>query len=89
VSEFLKDKDVNFIVERKIATNITEATIKYALEVNADLISIMTEQDESLTSLVLGSYAQQMLNKSPIPVLSITPKEIFIMGSFSTQGKPY
>lgn len=89
VSEFLKDKDINFKVEMKSASNITEATIKYALEVNADLISIMTEQDESLTSLVLGSYAQQMLNKSPIPVLSVTPKEIFIMGSFSTQGKPY
>jgi hypothetical protein len=49
----------------------------------------MTEQNEPISSVVIGSYAQQMLSKSPIPVLSITPKEIFIMGSFRTFGAPY
>ncbi len=56
---------------------------------NADLISIMTEQNFSFSDFVLGSQAQQMLSKSPIPVLSVTPKEIFIMGSFNVQGGGY
>ncbi len=37
----------------------------------------------------LGSYAQQMLNKSNVPVLIIHPKEVFVMGSFRTQGSAY
>ena len=63
--------------------------IDFALNNKADLISIMTEQNETLADFVLGTYAQQMLNKSPIPVLSVTPKEIFIMGTFRTSGAPY
>jgi hypothetical protein len=49
----------------------------------------MTEQSLDISNFVLGSLAQQMLSKSPIPVLSITPKELFIMGSFKTFGTPY
>jgi len=49
----------------------------------------MTEQNIALSDFVLGSQAQQMLSKSPIPVLSVTPKEIFIMGSFKTYGSGY
>ena len=89
VCEYLRDRDVKFRLAFVNGTNITDAVIDYALNVNADLISIMTEQNEPISSFVLGSYAQQMLSKSPIPVLSITPKEIFIMGSFRTFGAPY
>lgn len=89
VCDYFKEYDVPFKTTNLNGDNITDITIEYALDVNADLISIMTEQSTALTNFVLGSYAQQMLSKSPIPVLSITPQEIFIMGSFNTQGKPY
>lgn len=89
VCEFLKDHEVKFKLAFMNGPNITDVTIEYALDVNADIISIMTEQNEPISSFVIGSYAQQMLSKSPIPVLSITPKEIFIMGSFRTFGAPY
>lgn len=87
--EYLKDYDVKHQLQRLNVENITKATIDYALNQEADLISIMTEQNDSLIDFVLGSAAQQMLNRSPIPVLSITPKEIFILGSFRTSGAPY
>ena len=61
----------------------------YAQKVEADLISIMSEQSISLSNFVLGSYAQQMLNKSNVPVLIVHPKEVFVMGSFRTQGSAY
>lgn len=89
VADYLKDKKVEFAQKVVSSSNITDTTIEYALEHGADLISIMTEQDEALANFVLGSYAQQMLNKSPVPVLSVTPKELFIMGSFRTFGAPY
>ncbi len=89
VCDYLKDYEVPFKTAKLNGDNLTDITIEYALDVNADLISIMTEQSLSISNFVLGTYAQQMLNKSPIPVLSVTPKEIFILGSFITQGKPY
>ncbi|NOU18318.1 MAG: universal stress protein [Bacteroidales bacterium] len=89
VCDYLKDYEVPFKTVKMNGDNLTDITIEYALDVNADLISIMTEQSLSIANFVLGTYAQQMLNKSPIPVLSVTPQEIFILGSFITQGKPY
>ena len=58
------------INEKAECENITQATIDYALKRNADMISIMTEQEFSSHTVVMGSYAQQMVNQSPIPVLS-------------------
>ncbi len=86
VADYLKDNKVDYKTASLKGDNITDITIEYALDVNADIISIMTEQVESISNYVLGSYAQQMLSKSPIPVLSVTPREIFILGSFATQG---
>lgn len=57
------------------ADNITTAIIEYAKEVDANLISIMTEQETSPINLLLGPYAQQMVHHSPFPVLSINPKQ--------------
>lgn len=89
VCDFLKGSEVPFKTASLTGDNITDVVIEYALDINADLISIMTEQSKAISNFVLGSYAQQMLSKSPIPVLSITPQDIFILGSFITQGKPY
>jgi nucleotide-binding universal stress UspA family protein len=51
--------------------NITEATLEYAKNIDANLISIMTEQETRTSNLWLGPFAAQMVNHSPIPVLSI------------------
>jgi nucleotide-binding universal stress UspA family protein len=55
------------------ANNQAKMTMNYATEVNADLIIIMTDQDENLSGRLLGSYAQQIVNHSKIPVMSIQP----------------
>lgn len=71
--DYLKE---NFIPCKSIfleADNITDATIDYANSVNANLISIMTEQETSTANLWMGPYASQMVNHSPIPVLSVKP----------------
>ena len=56
--------------------NITQSTLEYASEIKADMIVIMTEQEKSFSNLLMGSFAQQMLNQSTIPVLSVQPKQI-------------
>lgn len=75
VAKFLEDEGLKFQVEKVEAENITDATIAYAKEVDANLISIMTEQERTTANIILGPYAAQMVNHSPIPVLSVHPKE--------------
>lgn len=89
VYEFLDANKIKVVKEYLHGDNITDVILDYAQKVNADLISIMSEQSISISNFVLGSYAQQMLNKSKIPVLIVHPKEVFVMGSFRTQGSAY
>jgi nucleotide-binding universal stress UspA family protein len=56
--------------------NVTKTTIEYSGNVKADLIAIMTEQETTTANLFLGPYAQQMVNHSPIPILSVRSKEL-------------
>lgn len=56
------------------AVNRAEKTLAYAKKVKADLIIIMADQHAELSSLMLGTYAHQLINNSKIPVLSIPPE---------------
>ncbi|HEX8517721.1 MAG TPA: universal stress protein [Bacteroidia bacterium] len=55
--------------------NQARVSYDYAKSVNADLMVIMTDQDENMTGRLLGTYAQQVINHSKIPVMSIHPVE--------------
>jgi nucleotide-binding universal stress UspA family protein len=61
--------------------NISDAMIEYAQKIEANLISIMTEQESKTSNLWMGTYAHQTVNHSPIPVLSIHSKETYAAGS--------
>ena len=73
----IKEAGIRYSLTTRIADNITSTTLEYANDVNADLIAIMTEQETSASNILLGPFAQQMVNYSHIPVLSIQPKEIY------------
>ncbi len=75
--KYLKDAGVRFSITNLKAENITNSTLQYANEVDADLIAIMTEQETNANNILLGPFAQQMVNHSSIPVLSIQPREIY------------
>lgn len=55
--------------EETLAQNI----IDYAHRVEGDLIMIMTQQEVEFTKYFIGSAAQEIINNSDIPVLSIIP----------------
>lgn len=86
VRKYLDQEGINHKTSYIVGDNITDITIEYAKSIDADLISIMTEQTSALSNLILGSYAYQMLNSSPIPVLSVTPKGLFLAGYRITGG---
>jgi len=81
VIEYLEEEGIPYHRDAIVVDNLTTSTIEYAKKVRANLISIMTEQETSPFNLLVGPYAQQMVNNSPFPVLSINPKETLIMAS--------
>jgi nucleotide-binding universal stress UspA family protein len=84
---------VGYFTARKLKTvtktlvgeSLPTLTCNYAEAVNAELITIMSSAIDKW-NVVLGSYAQQMVNKTSVPLLSITPKEKHISSGFSTFG---
>lgn len=81
VESFLAKRAIKYTTDIIEADNVTLSTLDYAKEVNADIIVIMTEQEKTLSNMFfLGPYAQQMINLSPYPVLTISPKR---MGAYN------
>ncbi|MEI6764253.1 MAG: universal stress protein [Bacteroidota bacterium] len=76
VEKYMKDHNCKVVRKSLDCDNITTSTIKYAEQTGADMIIIMTEQEEATSNIWLGPYAQQMVNNSPVPVLSVHSKEI-------------
>jgi nucleotide-binding universal stress UspA family protein len=79
MASYIENFNVPYKVEHVQGSNLTDLTRDYSRSVNADLISIMTEQEKSASNLLLGSYAHQMINKAFIPVLSFPNYHLRIM----------
>src|ERR1035437_1081699 len=69
VASYLETHKIPYTVEHLHGNNLTDLTLDYSQSVDADLISIMTEQEKSASNLLLGNFAHQMINKAFIPVL--------------------
>src|SRR5690554_2737607 len=77
VESFLKEHNMKYTTSYVDADNVTTATLDYAKSIDADLIVIMTEQEKTISNFFfLGPYAQQMLNLSPFPVLTVPPTQL-------------
>jgi nucleotide-binding universal stress UspA family protein len=84
VSEFLDENGIENTVTIKRGDNISDMLFEYVNQEKIDLISIMTEQESSFRNFLLGSNAHQLISKSPVPVLCITPKDLQIRLGFKT-----
>jgi nucleotide-binding universal stress UspA family protein len=90
VASYLEAHNIPYTVEHLHGSNLTDLTLDYSRSIDADLISIMTEQEKSASNLLLGNFAHQMINKAFIPVLSfpnyhlsITAEDIWTLGAFN------
>ena len=66
-------------IKKFITKTFQRHVFDYANEIGADLISIMSER-ESPTGFFMGHYAQQLVNKSNISVLTMHVKNTRIAG---------
>jgi nucleotide-binding universal stress UspA family protein len=80
VALYFDEEGVKYKIGKIEADNLSDAMITYAKNIDANLISIMTEQETTTSNLWMGPFAQQTVNHSPIPVLSIHSKELLAAG---------
>ena len=74
--EALLHKDgIRTSFDESYGNNIAEDCIKFAQLHHCDLITIMTETEQT-NSFFMGTYAQQLVSTSPIPVLTIHARSV-------------
>ncbi len=75
--KFLLKSGVKKVVIHYTKSNNGARTImNYAIKVNAGMIATMIETEKLASDVWLGSQGQQLVNQSPVPILSIANKEI-------------
>ncbi len=76
VHEHIREHNISCTLEFILGDDIAEEVIQYAEKNKSDLIMIMTQQEVNWTDLMfISSAAQQIINGTNIPVLSIKPVE--------------
>lgn len=73
VEEAVKKAGLACIKKVVKGTNIAIETMKYAQEVNAEMLAIMTDHESNMTGMFMGAFARQIVNHSKVPVMSIKP----------------
>jgi|SRR6185312_116106 len=73
VENALKKAGIRYDRKTVKGKNIADEALKYADEVKADLIVIMTDHESALKGNFLTGHARQIVNHSTIPVMSIKP----------------
>jgi len=81
VARYFEQEQIRHRIDFRETTNLADTMIAYALEQEANLISIMTDQETTTSNLWMGPYAQQVVNHSPIPVLSIHSRELMTIAT--------
>jgi nucleotide-binding universal stress UspA family protein len=73
--DYLNTQGIDFSLETIESDNVVSGILKVAAEKNADIIAIMTEQGSGSANRFLGPYAQQLINTSKFPVISLRSKD--------------
>lgn len=77
---FLNERGVDAQFEMMIGSNITDMTLHYADQIEADLIIIMAVEEPNPYGFFEGSFPEQMILKSAtIPVLAIQQRDDLVV----------
>ncbi|MBA7576745.1 hypothetical protein ES708_18587 [subsurface metagenome] len=73
VFQYIDKYNIKIIRASRYGSDIVDLTISYAVHTGADLISIVSNQRGTPVKIGVSSTAQQLVNHSPIPILSMQP----------------
>ena len=73
IGDYLEKRGIQVVKENLYGSEISDLTASYGVHVGAELIAMMSNQRGTPLNMSISTAAQQMVNHSPIPVLSIHP----------------
>ncbi len=76
VGEFFDREEIAYTNTFLVGSNLATMTMNFAESKGGNLIVMMTEQEPNLTGFLMGPFAQQIVNHSKIPVLSVSPEDL-------------
>lgn len=82
---YLNSRKVHHVHHTVVGESLPVLTLNYATAIDADLIIMMSSAIDKW-NVFLGSYAQQMLNKSKLPLLCVKPRPKQLPNGFHTMG---
>ncbi|MEZ5070064.1 MAG: universal stress protein [Bacteroidales bacterium] len=85
VEGYFNARELKTVSKTMVGDSLSTLTVNYAESVNADMIVIMSAQVDKWNAF-LGSFAQQMINKSNVPLLNITPRKGTMPPGFANYG---
>lgn len=71
----LTERNMDYVIEHLDVSNVAASLLEYSSKNNIDLIMMMTDQGITTANKFLGPYAQQLINNSTVPVMSLRAKE--------------
>lgn len=77
VDRFLKAKNIRYQIYKRESFHITQTTVEFAKEIDANLIVTMTEQSSDVSGIWLGTQARELVNNCCFPVLSVTSTDVY------------
>jgi len=72
-AEYLEKRGIKTVRDSFKGSSIADMTVAYAVHTEADLIAIVSSHRGNPLGMYLSSEAQDIVNHSPIPVLSVHP----------------
>ncbi|MFT4682023.1 MAG: nucleotide-binding universal stress UspA family protein, partial [Flavobacteriales bacterium] len=75
ITDVLDAEEIPYSVTTLVGDNLATMTMNHAESKKADLIIMMTEQEYNMTGFLMGQFAQQIVNHSKIPVMSVSPED--------------
>ncbi|MBR9860149.1 universal stress protein [bacterium] len=76
---YFMERNIKYTVDSAFGVKVPEACIEHAKKVDAGLLLIMTETESA--GVFMDSYSQQLVNTSPIPVMSIHSRDTMLTGA--------
>lgn len=71
--KYIREANVRYSKTMRESFNVVSTTLRFTQEIDANLIVIMSEQDDF--GSWLGTGARDMINKSKVPVLCVHPRD--------------
>lgn len=79
--EYMHERGIKTTSQIELGVNLPKTVLNHAEQLRAGLVVMMTETES--TSFIMGSYAQQIINNSLVPVMSVHSRDLYVAGVVS------